>query len=116
MTSHVENEIAARIARVRAETERKRQQRAGLATARTAGLARRHAQKLYRQANRPTEETTVPAAIRSALCPSCRQERPARLLMTINISGSPHDLLKCGESACELLWCVRADRPRTAAA
>ncbi|MFJ4550309.1 hypothetical protein ACIP4X_13945 [Streptomyces sp. NPDC088817] len=113
---NVEDLVQQRIEAARQRAEREKRQRAELAAARTAGIGYRHAQKLYRQANRPTEETTVPAAIRSALCPSCRQERPARLLMTINISGSPHDLLKCGESACELLWCVRADRPRTAAA
>lgn len=46
MTSHVEAEIQARIARVRAEEERKRQQREELARRRAAGLARRHAAKL----------------------------------------------------------------------
>ncbi|MFC9637136.1 hypothetical protein ACFTZF_01130 [Streptomyces mirabilis] len=49
MTSHVENEIQARIARVRAEQERKRLERAELAAARKAGVARRHSAKLRRQ-------------------------------------------------------------------
>ena len=116
-TSAVEQAIAARIARVRAEEERRRTEREQLAAARAAGVARRHAQKLYRQANRTQNtEDTMPAAIRSAVCPSCRQQRPARLVMTISIGGQPHDLLRCGEATCELLWCVRADRPRTAPA
>jgi hypothetical protein len=46
MTSHVDRAIAERIARVRAEAERKRQERAELAARRTAGLAKRHAAKL----------------------------------------------------------------------
>lgn len=46
MTSHAENEIQRRIARVRAEQERKRQEREQLAARRAVGLARRHAQKL----------------------------------------------------------------------
>ncbi|AZQ35941.1 hypothetical protein EJ357_22690 [Streptomyces cyaneochromogenes] len=50
MTSHVEQQIQARIARAKAEAERKRQQREELAAARTAGLAKRHAAKLRRLA------------------------------------------------------------------
>ncbi|MEH0582820.1 hypothetical protein QA942_01400 [Streptomyces sp. B21-106] len=46
MVSHIEQQIQARIARVRAEEERKRQQREELAAARTAGLAKRHVAKL----------------------------------------------------------------------
>lgn len=57
MTSHVEQQIAARIARVRAEEERKRQQREELAAARTAGLRRRHAAKLRRQAEQVLRES-----------------------------------------------------------
>ncbi|MFR0358639.1 DUF6919 domain-containing protein [Streptomyces sediminimaris] len=49
-TSAVEQAIAARIAKVRAEGERRRQQRAELAAARAAGLGQRHAAKLRRQA------------------------------------------------------------------
>ncbi|MFF2933541.1 hypothetical protein [Streptomyces mirabilis] len=55
MTSHVENEIQARIARVRAEAERKRQERAELAAARTGGLARRNARRLRYQGQTPKE-------------------------------------------------------------
>lgn len=50
MTSHVDRAIAERIARVRAEEERKRKQREELAAARAVGLARRHAGKLRRLA------------------------------------------------------------------
>jgi DNA invertase Pin-like site-specific DNA recombinase len=45
--SHVENEVRARIARVRAEEERKRRQREELAAARAKGVAKRHARHLY---------------------------------------------------------------------
>jgi hypothetical protein len=55
VTSHVEQQIAERIARVRAEAERKRQQREELARRRTAGLAKRHAQKLRRLAEQGLE-------------------------------------------------------------
>ncbi|MFD9651732.1 hypothetical protein [Streptomyces mirabilis] len=131
MTSHVEQQIQARIARVRAEQERKRQQRAELAAARTAGLARRHAQKLRNlrgaadhagPANRgdtatiATPEGPMPAALRPAVCPSCRQQRAARLITTVVVSGTAHDVVRCLEKACELMWLVRAERPRTAPA
>ena len=46
MTSHVDRAIAERIARVRAEEERKRKQREELARRRAAGIAKRHAAKL----------------------------------------------------------------------
>ncbi|MGW4975417.1 hypothetical protein [Streptomyces mirabilis] len=52
MTSHVEQQIAARIARVRAEQERKRKEREELAARRKAGLAKRHAAKLRALAER----------------------------------------------------------------
>lgn len=52
MTSHVEQQIAARIARVRAEEERKRLEREELARRRATGLAKRHAQKLRRLAEK----------------------------------------------------------------
>ncbi|QIY72058.1 hypothetical protein HEP84_25820 [Streptomyces sp. RLB1-33] len=55
MTSHVEQQIQERIARVRAEEERKRQQREELAAARTAGLARRNARRLRNQGQTPKE-------------------------------------------------------------
>lgn len=46
MTSHVDAAVRARIARVRAEEERKRREREEFAARRTAGLAKRHATKL----------------------------------------------------------------------
>lgn len=55
MTSHVEQQIQARIARVRAEEERKRLEREELARRRTAGLAKRHAQKLRRLAEKGSD-------------------------------------------------------------
>jgi hypothetical protein len=46
MTSHVEEQVKARIAAARRRTEDMRRQRAELAAARKRGLAQRHAQKL----------------------------------------------------------------------
>ena len=60
MTSHVEQQIAARIARARAEAERKRQQREELAAARRRGLAARPARKLFNLAQ--TDNTTYAAS------------------------------------------------------
>ena len=45
-TSHVEQAVTARIAAAKRRTEDMRRQRAELAAARKAGLARRHARKL----------------------------------------------------------------------
>ncbi|MET7781513.1 hypothetical protein ABZU94_07275 [Streptomyces mirabilis] len=111
-SSHVEQQIAARIARVRADEERKRAERTKFAAARTAGLARRHAAKL-RHLSQNSEEPAMPAALRPALCPSCRQQRATRLMTTINLGGAPHDVVKCSHRPCELMWLVRAERPRT---
>ncbi|MGW3024515.1 hypothetical protein [Streptomyces sp. NPDC001221] len=52
MSSHVDRAIAERIARVRAEEERKRLEREERAKRRAAGVAKRHAQKLYRLAQK----------------------------------------------------------------
>lgn len=46
MSSYVEQQIAARIARVRAEEERKRREREEWARRRKAGVAKRNARKL----------------------------------------------------------------------
>ncbi|MGW3193703.1 hypothetical protein ACWDBD_03765 [Streptomyces sp. NPDC001118] len=59
MTRHVDLAIAERMARVAAEKERKRLEREELAAARAAGLRRRHASKLQRQAERQADEQTV---------------------------------------------------------
>jgi hypothetical protein len=50
VTSHVEEQIAARIAAAKRKVEQEKQRRAELAAARQAGLARRHAAKLRRLA------------------------------------------------------------------
>ncbi|MFF4836583.1 hypothetical protein [Streptomyces sp. NPDC001315] len=55
MTSHVERAIAERIARVRAEEERKRLEREEQARRRAAGLAKRNARRLYNLAQRGLE-------------------------------------------------------------
>ncbi|MET9083748.1 hypothetical protein ABZX77_17945 [Streptomyces sp. NPDC004237] len=121
-TSAVEQAVQARIARVRAEADRKRQERAEFAAARTAGLGYRHAARLRNQAANnfpgsqepPVEEAPVPAALRTVCCPACRCDRLARLMTTITVAGAPYDVLRCAADNCELLWLVRANRPRTA--
>jgi len=55
VTSHVDRAIAERIARVRAEEERKRLQREDQARRRAAGIAKRNARKLYNLAQRGLE-------------------------------------------------------------
>ncbi|WPO69920.1 hypothetical protein [Streptomyces sp. KN37] len=55
MTSHVEQQIQARIEAARRRLEADRRRRAELAAARQAGLARRHAQKLARLAEKGRE-------------------------------------------------------------
>ncbi len=47
-TSHVEQQVAARIAKARADAERKRKQREELTAARAAGLVQRHRRKIQR--------------------------------------------------------------------
>jgi regulator of protease activity HflC (stomatin/prohibitin superfamily) len=113
-SSAVERAIAERIAAARRREAERKQQREELAAARTAGVARRHAQKLYRQAASTTEETPMPAAVRSIHCPACRRERIARLVATVIVSGAPYNVLRCPDSSCELQWLVRGNRPRTA--
>ncbi|MEV8553433.1 hypothetical protein AB0L04_26925 [Streptomyces glaucescens] len=49
MPSHVEQQIAARIAAAKAKRARQKQQRRDLAQARRRGVAARHAAKLRRQ-------------------------------------------------------------------
>jgi hypothetical protein len=56
--------------------------------------------------------TTVPPTARMVVCPACRVERLARRAAGVLVSGRPHDVLRCSDKACELLWLVRADRPR----
>ncbi|MDK1344173.1 hypothetical protein QNO09_12840 [Streptomyces sp. 378] len=56
MSSHVEEQVRARIAAVRAKAEADRRRRQELAEARQHGLAARHAQKLQRQDGRGADE------------------------------------------------------------
>lgn len=53
MTSHVEQQVQARIAAARQKTESDKRRRQELADARQHGLATRHAQRLANQARRP---------------------------------------------------------------
>lgn len=55
--SYVEQQIAARIAAARQRIERERRQRAEMALARRAGVARRHAAKLRHLAESITNQT-----------------------------------------------------------
>lgn len=59
-TSHVEQQITARIQAARRRTEDMRRQRAELAAARKAGLARRHAAKLRHLAEREQRQADEP--------------------------------------------------------
>ncbi|MFJ4201555.1 hypothetical protein ACIP2Y_18230 [Streptomyces sviceus] len=59
MTSHVEQQIAARIAAAKRRAEAEKQRRAELAKARERGLAARHARKLF---NLAVYDNSVPAA------------------------------------------------------
>jgi hypothetical protein len=119
---NVNDIVAARIEAARRKAENEKRQREELAAARAAGVAKRHAQKLYRQARTevpegpqsPQEASMAPAALRPACCPSCHRERAARLMTTVTVAGAPHDILRCPAAACELMWLVRAERPRTA--
>jgi len=137
MSSHVEDEIQRRIARVRAEAERKRQERAEFAAARTAGLGYRHSARLRNLAGsqqdpttvgqRPTtdpsrgdmttvadspEETPMPAALRPVHCPACRRERPARLAGTVTVNRIRFEVLRCLDTGCGLQWLVRPQGAR----
>ncbi|WP_211265159.1 hypothetical protein [Actinacidiphila oryziradicis] len=86
----------------------------------TAEPARRAAERAPegRDFSTPTTPggTTVPPTARMVVCPSCRTERMARRVASVVIAGRPHDALRCLDPACELLWLVRADRPRVPAA
>ncbi|TXJ80678.1 hypothetical protein E2C11_11055 [Streptomyces lavendulae] len=57
MTSHVEQQIAARIAAARARDEQDKRRREELAAARKKGLGYRHAAKLRRLAEAISNET-----------------------------------------------------------
>ncbi|MFE9601978.1 hypothetical protein [Streptomyces hokutonensis] len=121
---NVNDIVAARIEAARRKAENEKRQRAELAAARRAGLGYRHAARLRNLAAsgfpgsqknpNSSQETPMPAALRPASCPSCRRERAARLMTTVNVAGAPHDVLRCPAAACELMWLVRAERPRTA--
>jgi hypothetical protein len=140
-SSAVEAAIAARIAKVRAEGERRRQERAEFAAARAAGLGFRHAARLRNAARSPqdpadvtetvttdpdrgetptvadsSEETPVPTTpFRSVVCPSCRAQRTVRRVGTVTVSRTLYDVVRCPQAGCELLWCAPPERPRVAA-
>lgn len=118
MASHVEQAVAARIAAAKRRAEEQQRQREELAAARAAGVARRHAQKLFRQAHAQsqTPEDPMPAAIRSVHCPACRCERVARLVAAVVVSRRPYNVLRCTADDCGLQWLVPAEPPRTAPA
>lgn len=74
MTSHVEQQVQARIAAARRRTEDMRRQRAELAAARQRGLAQRHAAKLrhlrgaddHADPNRVDTDTVAPVSTTDA--------------------------------------------------
>lgn len=61
MTSHVEQQVAARIAAAKRKAEERQRRRAELAAARKAGLAKRNARRLFNLAQSALDNTT-PAA------------------------------------------------------
>lgn len=127
-TSAVEQAVATRIAKVRAEGERRRQQRAELAAARAAGLGQRNAAKLRRQARTPSPEEPQsskekPVAATKPvyailLCPACRAQRRCRAVGTATVGRQQRDVLQCTDASCELVWCPGrehlTDAPATA--
>ncbi|MFI5684651.1 hypothetical protein [Streptomyces sp. NPDC051636] len=84
MTSHVEQQIQARIAAVRRRAAEEQRRRQELAEARQHGLAARHAQKLNRQASR----TDTPKEIHMAS--NLPQTRRAAMELTIHQLQSPN--------------------------
>ncbi|MDX3578662.1 hypothetical protein [Streptomyces sp. FL07-04A] len=60
--SHVEQQVAARIAAAKRRAEAEKRRRAELAAARAAGLARRHAAKLRRLAEAMPDNSTLAAS------------------------------------------------------
>ncbi|MGW0632440.1 hypothetical protein [Streptomyces sp. NPDC002758] len=77
--SHVDAQIAARIARVRAQQEARQQQRAELAEARQAGLKARHRAKVRRiycgQCARPQRKGTYLRCVFGCGTALCRKSR-----------------------------------------
>ena len=116
MTSHIEQQVRQRIEAARRKAETDKQRRAELAAARAAGLAARHAQKLQRRAHDNEGTPVVTTPFRSVPCPACRAQRAVRRVGTATVSGSAYEIVRCPQAGCELLWLVRAERPRTAPA
>ncbi|MFF7884312.1 hypothetical protein ACH40F_29165 [Streptomyces sp. NPDC020794] len=117
---NVEDVVAEKIAAARRKAENDQRRREELAAARTAGLAHRHAQKLRNLARSAENGDPMPRApralFRAAVCPSCRSQRNAKRIATVVIAGAEMDVIRCPLKACELIWCVHPERPRTAAA
>ena len=115
----------------RREADRKRQ-RAELAAARAAGLARRHAAKLHRlhgaddHADVAQTATTAPSRGDTAttanppkerlmaatkpvftvlLCPACRTQRRCRTVGVATVGKRRREVLQCTDTSCELVWC-----------
>ncbi|MGV9275973.1 hypothetical protein [Streptomyces griseosporeus] len=95
MTSHVEQQVQARIAAARAKADADRQRRQELADARQRGLAARHAQKLRNQAARhapsdlTTEEIAGPVGYLAACLAHLRTGRDIAGLDTGLVSTVP---------------------------
>ncbi|MFJ9903939.1 hypothetical protein ACIRVK_13710 [Streptomyces sp. NPDC101152] len=114
--SHVDAAVRARIEAARRREAERRQQREELAAARTAGVARRHAAKLARQAQ-TTEGTPMPnSPFRSLPCPGCRAQRTVRKVGKVTVSRVAFDVVRCPQAGCELLWLALPERPGQVAA
>lgn len=45
--------------------------------------------------------------VRAVHCPSCRRPRNVRTVGTATVNGTPVELVRCPDPACELVWAIR---------
>lgn len=118
MSSHVENQVQARIEAARRREAEQKRQREELAAVRRAGLARRHAQKLRNLAataipgsqENPAASEEEPMPVKTPfvavlLCPSCRVPRRCKPVGIATVGRRRREVLQCSEPSCELVWC-----------
>ncbi|MEV8396177.1 hypothetical protein ACFVAF_39370 [Streptomyces sp. NPDC057596] len=51
----------------------------------------------------------------TSYCPSCRRLRGIRIVGHATVGGTPHNLVRCADRACELIWAIPARPVATAA-
>lgn len=86
MTSHVESQVQARIAAARAKTQQQREERAGFAARRSAGVDSRNAEKAKR-----------------VYCASCARPKPEGTYKPCPLG--------CGVALCRTRYCTRQHAP-----